>query len=628
MFTECHWTSNTASAISIWYTYDDYDYDDDDVSNSNSNAISGMTVILEHCHFQNNTSEEGRPGSAIFNEGGVLHIQDTSFYDHANGWPVEVANGGVLAALDRSCFEDNPGAVYIFDDSQYAYAYAADASNYGRANDGDGYGCNGVYIEEDSSSNNNANDVCVPFGAAACLKQDRNITDGGSNSSSSAAPSMEPTLSPLPEGYTRSPTQAPSAAAVVPSSMPSSMPSNAPSNVNVDIPSLVSGACYSDVNGLRAALDLIHDLSGPSSKDEDDPILLFVCPDTTFFFSTTTTTTTTTTTQPPLAIKRSNVHLYCGDVNVDVEIDATTDYVTSSFGNNCTFHGGTRHITIGDNNMISSDDTDDVSSSDIISNVVITGFSFVNAADTSIAAWGYSSESTATIRYCYFGGNRGEFGGAVNVYHESKDGMKVWLYQNIFVNNVAKYGSALLVEAGWANVTLCSFSEHRGDVDVAADNINDSDDDGWPIEVIFYGTLLLTDNCFEANIGTVWVYEEGIIEEVSAGNYARGNLLTEPNCNRGFYDDNNLNDDTDQKCTFFQGTECLVQPLILEHDEHDDNTGEGNIPTMAPVVLVQTIPSSDVASSSSRDGIGIASTCVGATSLWMIAAAYYMYLFL
>ena len=253
------------------------------------------------------------------------------------------------------------------------------------------------------------------------------------------------------------------------------------------------------------------------------------------------------------------------------------------------------------------------SDGNVLSDISITGFAFIGASNTTVGAWGYSDVSTAVLRYCYFSDNFGEFGGAVNIYHETKDGMKLWLEECTFVNNVAKYGSAVLVEAGWASVSLCSFTGHRG---APAGSTVEVSDEGWPIEVIFYGTLVLNDSCFQDNVGTVYIYEEGTIEEYG-GNFAALNQGGPEtlNCNRGLFDNNQIEG---LECKKFEGTECLVTPLQLI----SSNGGDDEVPTMAPVVDDTTASPVVAPSTSATIRRTFRMDCVGA----LIAAAYYLLL--
>eukprot|EP00814_Leptocylindrus_danicus_P021756 CAMPEP_0116030518 /NCGR_PEP_ID=MMETSP0321-20121206/16909_1 /TAXON_ID=163516 /ORGANISM="Leptocylindrus danicus var. danicus, Strain B650" /LENGTH=222 /DNA_ID=CAMNT_0003505353 /DNA_START=238 /DNA_END=906 /DNA_ORIENTATION=- len=140
-FHDCHWEGNTGdegAAMNVWHTYDA--------------RGQAQSVLIDDCSFIDNAAADG----TVLVEGGKVTIKNSQFRNNKGGWPVELQLDSTLS-LYNTCFQDNPGPVFIYPGSTVVEL----DENYAYNNNEDGYECEGAY--------NDNTDECTVFSASQCL---------------------------------------------------------------------------------------------------------------------------------------------------------------------------------------------------------------------------------------------------------------------------------------------------------------------------------------------------------------------------------------------------------------------------------------------------------------------------
>jgi len=526
-FTDCVWKDNSASsapAINVWFTYD---Y----VGGEEVDPIA-MMVKVSNSLFVDNASRDIERGSAILNEGGVLIIENSIFTDNRNGWPVEVALFGTLE-LTGSCFMNNPGPVYMFEGA----VLISNSDNYGSNNNGDGYFCEGVYIDVDME--------CVEFDATFCAVS---IASAPPTSMPSDAPSLEyryptqspslipsstpsvypsntpsanptpmpsvsptisfqpshvptmsPTRAPLPFGVTRSPTIAPTEEpSIGPTNAPSKPPTVKPTTQSPTI-SPTAKPCFTDWLTLGTAIE--------ASQGNE---AFVVCANTRLSPIPISSSRDTT----GIIISASDLEVVCGDYDGAITGD-------------CVIDGGNTHLIISGDKEVTG--------------ILVAGFVLENAMGTSVEAFGKVG-SSAVFRDILWRYNKG---GAVKMYHENNKAMLAVFNGCHFYSNEASAGSGLFVEVGYADVRGCTFEANEG---------------GWPIEVVgSSSSLRLQESCFIGNNGGGLVYIDWMSQLITeTNNFAVDNNIDAPQCKGVVVDDQFVS----PECREFRSTTCRSEPLF------------------------------------------------------------------
>lgn len=472
-FVDCVWRDNrgdVGSAISIWHTYEELGV--------------AQNVKLVRCSFEENTSLYA--GSAVLNEGGTLVVKDSIFIENKGGWPIEVSHGGKLS-ISSSCFNDNPGAVFIYEGSQVTLQ----TFNFGIHNNGDLYDCEGSFLQESNE--------CAEFTAQTCLADiylDSPIYPAPITSAPTPMPPTSFTLSSEPT-TTGTPL------------IPASQPSSSPTSKNY--------FCY----------DNWQDLAYKIERSYGNETFV-VCPGATFRPSLEET----------IKAYAPNISLMCG--------------YDGAISNNCAFDGGKTHLSIPGGKKVT--------------HLFVSGFVFRNASKTSIVAFG-GEKAIAIFHDCFWENNAGEYGGAVDVYHNSGSGVAMSLFFEdcVFTGNEAIYGAAIMIERGIVTVMRCRFE----------DNLL-----GWPIEV--NGELILEDSCFLTNNGAVYVWEGGQVTFSKLSNFASGNLspLADYKC-EGVYDEGK---EFPRNCEEFKADQCMATQYMSITPTISPSINPTPKPSSAPAV--------------------------------------------
>lgn len=184
---------------------------------------------------------------------------------------------------------------------------------------------------------------------------------------------------------------------------------------------------------------------------------------------------------------KSNITIQCGD--------------KGSLDQNCTIRTGESHFWLQGK----------------VTMIKFLGIKFEQAIQTSILAYaGYGSD--ATFIDCYWESNEGEYGAAINIWHQLDPvRMEISLYNCAFVNNTSS-ARVISNEGGSLFVNKCKFYS----------NLNGA------ILVEEGGMVSVTYSCFEDNnfLYPVITIDRASVLYFEAGNYGRNNSpsLGDKNC--------------------------------------------------------------------------------------------------
>ena len=193
--------------------------------------------------------------------------------------------------------------------------------------------------------------------------------------------------------------------------------------------------------------------------------------------------------------------------------------------NDCIIEGGESHIFVSGEGLV---------------DVLVSGFTFAGASDTSILGF-CDPSSSMKVENCIFVENEGRYGAAIAVWEwkELEDGMTINVTNCTFNRNEGSYGPGVFIEYGKGNIASSYFEEQGGR--------------GWAVEV-YDGDISVVDSCFYGNNGPVFVWDGEIVE--NERNYGFNNTDEEYpqyNC-EGIYfkEDSSCNEFSNDICSRYR----------------------------------------------------------------------------
>jgi len=273
-----------------------------------------------------------------------------------------------------------------------------------------------------------------------------------------------------------------------------------------------------------------RDNLGDSTGDET----FVVCPGTTFHPATYMEDGEKFT---DAEIKGRNIRIMCGN--------------NGSYDNKCTFSGGLSHLSV----------TEEAGA-----DILVSGFKFTGAQDSSINAWG-TTHSHIIFQDCVWENNKAAGGAAINIWKNDDDlasAMNVIVNTSSFINNEGDDG-AIVNQGGTLAIDNCYFSNNKL---------------GWAIEVFQEGSIRVSNSCFEDNFGPIYIWKGSYLLQ-NNNNYGTGNNGDPDYICDGAY----LEGDNGQ-CSSFPADECSAHPLTTVASGSGDDGNDTTIAVTVTLVVV------------------------------------------